>query len=55
MVWYLCALILFSLRRESLKLILVMNPSLRWFYHSWYQSKLEATHYYLKITTTLCR
>jgi hypothetical protein len=34
----------FSLRRESLKLILAANPSPRWFCHSWYQSKLEATH-----------
>jgi hypothetical protein len=34
MVLYLCVLIVFSLHRESLKLILVMNPSLRWFYHS---------------------
>jgi hypothetical protein len=33
MVWYLCALIVFSLHRESLKLILAMNPSPRWFYH----------------------
>jgi hypothetical protein len=37
-------LIVFSLHRESLKLILAMNPSPMWFYHSWYQSKLEATH-----------
>jgi hypothetical protein len=29
-------LIVFSLHRESLKLILVMNPFLRWFCHSWY-------------------
>jgi hypothetical protein len=33
MVLYLCALIVFSLRRESLKLILAMNPSPRWFCH----------------------
>jgi hypothetical protein len=54
MVLYLCVLIVFSLRRESLKLILVTDPFMRWFCHSWYQSKLEATHEYLKITTTLC-
>jgi hypothetical protein len=34
MVLYLCVLIVFSLRRESLKLILAMNPSPRWFYHT---------------------
>jgi hypothetical protein len=34
MVLYLCVLIVFSLRRESLKLILVMNPSPRWFCHT---------------------
>jgi hypothetical protein len=33
MVLYLCVLIVFSLHRESLKLILATNPSLRWFYH----------------------
>jgi hypothetical protein len=33
MVLYLCALIVFSLHRESLKLILAMNPSVRWFCH----------------------
>jgi hypothetical protein len=43
-VLYLCVLIVFSLRRESLKLILVTDPLPRWFCHSWYQSKLEATH-----------
>jgi hypothetical protein len=31
---YLCVLIVFSLHRESLKLILVMNPFPRWFCHS---------------------
>jgi hypothetical protein len=34
MVLYLCVLIVFSLHRESLKLILVMNPSPRWFCHN---------------------
>jgi hypothetical protein len=33
MVLYLCVLIVFSLHRESLRLILVMNPSPRWFCH----------------------
>jgi hypothetical protein len=33
MVLYLCVLIVFSLHRESLKLILVTDPLLRWFYH----------------------
>jgi hypothetical protein len=33
MVLYLCVLIVSSLHRESLKLILAMNPSLRWFCH----------------------
>jgi hypothetical protein len=33
MVLYLCALIVFSLRRESLKLILATNPSPRWLCH----------------------
>jgi hypothetical protein len=33
MVLYLCVLIVFSLRRESLKLILATNPSQRWFCH----------------------
>jgi hypothetical protein len=31
---YLCVLIVFSLHRESLKLILAMNPFLRWFCRS---------------------
>jgi hypothetical protein len=44
LVLYLCVLIVFSLHRESLKLILATDPLLRWFCHSWYQSKLEATH-----------
>jgi hypothetical protein len=34
MILYLCVLIVFSLRWESLKLILAMNPFPRWFYHS---------------------
>jgi hypothetical protein len=34
MVLYLCVLIVFSLRRESLKLILAMDPLMRWFCHS---------------------
>jgi hypothetical protein len=34
MVLYLCVLIVFSLHRESLKLILTMNTSPRWFYHT---------------------
>jgi hypothetical protein len=34
MVLYLCVLIVFSLRRESLKLILVTDPFLRWFCHN---------------------
>jgi hypothetical protein len=34
MVLYLCVLIVFSLHRESLKLILEMNPFSRWFYHN---------------------
>jgi hypothetical protein len=34
MVLYLCVLIVFSLHRESLKLILAMNPSPRWFCHT---------------------
>jgi hypothetical protein len=34
MILYLCVLIVFSLHRESLKLILVMNPSSRWFCHN---------------------
>jgi hypothetical protein len=34
MVSYLCVLIVFSLHRELLKLILVMNPFPRWFCHS---------------------
>jgi hypothetical protein len=33
MVLYLCVLIVFSLRRESLKLILATNPLPRWFCH----------------------
>jgi hypothetical protein len=33
MVLYLCVLIVFSLRRESLKLILATDPLLRWFCH----------------------
>jgi hypothetical protein len=33
MVLYLCVLIVFSLHRESLKLILAMIPSPRWFCH----------------------
>jgi hypothetical protein len=33
MVLYLCVLIVFSLHRESLKLILVTNPFPRWFCH----------------------
>jgi hypothetical protein len=33
MVLYLCVLIVFSLHRESLKLILATNPSPRWFCH----------------------
>jgi hypothetical protein len=53
MVLYYCLFIVFSLHRESLKLILATAPLPRWFCHSWYQSKLEATHWYLKITTTL--
>jgi hypothetical protein len=36
MVLYLCVLIMFLLRRESLKLILVDDPSLRWFCHKSY-------------------
>jgi hypothetical protein len=34
MILYLCVLILFSLHQESLKLILAMNPFLRWFCHN---------------------
>jgi hypothetical protein len=34
MVLYLCVLIVFSLRRESLKLILATDPLPRWFCHS---------------------
>jgi hypothetical protein len=34
MVLYLCVLIVFSLKRESLKLILATDPLLRWFCHS---------------------
>jgi hypothetical protein len=34
MVLYLCVLIVFSLRRESLKLILATDPLLRWFCHT---------------------
>jgi hypothetical protein len=30
MVWYLCVLIVFSLHRETLKLILATDPLLRW-------------------------
>jgi hypothetical protein len=33
MILYLCVLIVFSLHRESLKLILATDPSLRWFCH----------------------
>jgi hypothetical protein len=33
-VLYLCVLIVFSLHRESLKLILATDPLPRWFYHS---------------------
>jgi hypothetical protein len=33
MVLYLCVLIVFSLYRESLKLILATNPFFRWFCH----------------------
>jgi hypothetical protein len=38
MILYLRVLIVFSLHRESLKLILAMNPYLRWFCHKikWY-------------------
>jgi hypothetical protein len=35
MVLYLCVLIVFSIHRESLKLILAMNPSPRWFCHNY--------------------
>ena len=57
MVVYLCVLIVFSLRLESLKMILVDKPP-----HFWggsvtvgYQSKIEVKHSqkYLKIATTL--
>jgi hypothetical protein len=34
MVLYYCVLIVFSLHRESLKLILATDPLLRWFCHS---------------------
>jgi hypothetical protein len=34
MVLYLCVLIVFSLRRESLKLILATDPLPRWFCHT---------------------
>jgi hypothetical protein len=34
MVLYLCVLIVFSLRRESLKFILATDPLPRWFYHN---------------------
>jgi hypothetical protein len=34
MVLYLCVLIVFSLHRESLKLILATDPLLRWFCHN---------------------
>jgi hypothetical protein len=34
MVLYLCVLIVFSLHRESLKLIPATNPFPRWFYHT---------------------
>jgi hypothetical protein len=34
MILYLCVLIVFSLRRESLKLTLAMNPFPRWFCHN---------------------
>jgi hypothetical protein len=36
MVLYLYVLIVFSLHRESLKLILAMDPLPRWFCHSFY-------------------
>jgi hypothetical protein len=35
MVLYLCVLIMFSLHRESLKLILTTDPLPRWFCHRW--------------------
>jgi hypothetical protein len=45
MVLYLCVLIVLSLRRESLKLILVDEPLLDVVLSQLvYQSKLEATH-----------
>jgi hypothetical protein len=46
MVLYLCCVfIVFSLRHESPDLILFDEPFiLRWFYHSWYHNKIEATH-----------
>jgi hypothetical protein len=55
MVLYLCVLIVFSLHRESLKLILATNPSLRWFCHSWLwtvdttKSCTDSEKYYLNL------
>jgi hypothetical protein len=54
MVLYLCVLIVFSPRRESLMLILVMNPSQRWFCHIIYMMflMLYVLHIYLVTLTS---
>jgi hypothetical protein len=46
MVLYLCVLSVFSLHRESLKLILAMNPSPRWFCHN----KLDHSSRYIVLS-----
>jgi hypothetical protein len=45
MVLYLCVLIVFSLHRESLKLILATDPLPRWFCHS-YSTRMQAEEAY---------
>jgi hypothetical protein len=50
MVLYLCVLIVFSLRRESLKLILATNPSPRWFCHNFVHGLGTEFAEYLDIT-----
>jgi hypothetical protein len=50
MVLYLCVLIVFSLRRESLKLILAMNPSPRWFCHNFDYIRVNVDEiYYVRV------
>jgi hypothetical protein len=50
MILYLCVLIVFSLHRDSLKLILAMNPFPRWFCHKWYQSWPSRFHRRVRVS-----